>query len=126
MENFYFIGVDVSKKKLDFCVMFQGKVLHEEEVSNHQQAIAKLIKELKKEFEMGNDDFLICAEHTGQYTYPLSCACQAAECKLWLENPAQIKYSSGVRRGKNDKVDARRIAIYASRFGDKVQYYERP
>ena len=23
MENFYFIGVDVSKKKLDFCVMFE-------------------------------------------------------------------------------------------------------
>ena len=29
MENFYFIGVDVSKKKLDFCVMFEGKVVHE-------------------------------------------------------------------------------------------------
>ena len=28
MENFYFIGVDVSKKKLDFCVMFEGKVVH--------------------------------------------------------------------------------------------------
>lgn len=26
MENFYFIGVDVSKKKLDFCVMFEGRV----------------------------------------------------------------------------------------------------
>ena len=36
MENFYFIGVDVSKKKLDFCVMFEGKVVHEEETTNHQ------------------------------------------------------------------------------------------
>ena len=35
MENFYFIGVDVSKKKLDFCVMFEGKVVHEEETANH-------------------------------------------------------------------------------------------
>ena len=39
MENFYFIGVDVSKKKLDFCVMFEGKVVHEEETANHQSAI---------------------------------------------------------------------------------------
>ena len=69
---------------------------------------------------------LVCAEHTGQYTFPLACACKALECKLWLENPAEIKYSSGVQRGKNDKVDAKRIAIYACRFQDKVQYYERP
>lgn len=126
MENFYFIGVDVSKKKLDFCVMFEGKVLREGQVNNHQQSVMKLICELKKDFEMDNDSFLICAEHTGQYTYPLACACKAVECKLWLENPSQIKYSSGMQRGKNDKVDAKRIAIYAARFGDKVRYYDRP
>lgn len=56
----------------------------------------------------------------------MACACKAVECKLWLENAAEIKYSSGVQRGKNDKVDAKRIAIYARRFQDKVQYYERP
>jgi transposase len=126
MENFYFIGVDVSKKKLDFCVMFEGEVLREEQVNNHQQSVMKLISELKKDLEMDNDSFLICAEHTGQYTYPLACACKAVECKLWLENPSQIKYSSGMQRGKNDKVDAKRIAIYAARFGDKVRYYDRP
>ena len=42
MENFYFIGVDVLKKKLNFCVMFEGKVVHEEETSNHQGAIMSL------------------------------------------------------------------------------------
>ena len=40
MENFYFIGVDVSKKKLDFCVMFEGKVVHEEETANHHLRFA--------------------------------------------------------------------------------------
>jgi transposase len=126
MENFYFIGVDVSKKKLDFCVMFDGKVLREEQVSNHQQAVTKLISELKKDFGIDNEHFLICAEHTGQYTFPLVCACKSVECRLWLENPSQIKYSSGMQRGKNDRVDAKRIAIYAARFGDKVRYYDRP
>ena len=126
MDNFYFIGVDVSKKKLYFCVLFEGKVLREEQVSNHQQAVARLIGELKNDLEMDNEQFLICAEHTGQYTFPLVCACKSVECKLWLENPSQIKYSSGMQRGKNDKVDAKRIAIYASRFGDKVKYYDRP
>jgi transposase len=126
MYNFYFIGVDVSKKKLDFCVMFEGKVLREEQVANHQGAVAGLIGELKKDLEMDNEQFLICAEHTGQYTFPLACACKSVECRLWLENPSQIKYSSGMQRGKNDRVDAKRIAIYAARFGDKVRYYDRP
>lgn len=126
MESFYFIGVDVSKKKLDFCVMLQGKVMREEVVNNHPRAIYGLIQVLKRDLDINNTDFLICAEHTGQYTYPLACACKALECRLWLENPAQIKYCSGIQRGKNDKVDAQRIAIYASRYSDKVKYYDRP
>lgn len=126
MQNFYFIGIDVSKKKLDICVMSKSKVLKEEQVSNHPQAIASVIAGLKEELSMSNDSFIICAEHTGQYTYPLMCACNSVGCKLWLENPSQIKYCSGVTRGKNDKVDARRIAEYAMRFLDKAKPYKRP
>lgn len=126
MEKFYFIGVDVSKKKLDFCVMFEGKVVHEEETANHQSAVMSLLHQLEEDYGIAGGQMLVCAEHTGQYTFPLACACKAVACKLWLENPTEIKYSSGVQRGKNDKVDAKRIAIYARRFQDKVQYYERP
>lgn len=126
MNNFYFIGVDVSKKKLDFCVMFENKVIHEEVVVNHVGAVTALIHHLKTEFGISNTQMLVCAEHTGRYTYPLVCACEALDCKLWLEHPSNIKYSSGVQRGKNDKIDAKRIAIYASRFEDKVRLYERP
>ena len=126
MENFYFIGVDVLKKKLNFCVMFEGKVVHEEETSNHQGAIMSLLHHLEEDYGIASGQMLVCAEHTGQYTFPLACACKAVECRLWLENAAEIKYSSGVQRGKSDKVDAKRIAIYASRFQDKVRYYERP
>lgn len=126
MENFYFIGVDVSKKKLDFCVMFEGKVVHEEETANHQSSIMALLHQLEENYGIAGGQMLVCAEHTGQYTFPLACACKTVECRLWLENAAEIKYSSGVQRGKNDKVDAKRIAIYASRFQDKIQCYERP
>ena len=88
MENFYFIGVDVSKKKLDFCVMFEGKVVHEEEAANHQSAIMSLLRHLEEDYGINNGQMLVCAEHTGQYTFPLACACKAVECRLWLENPA--------------------------------------
>ena len=126
MNNFYFIGVDVSKKKLDVCVMFENKVVLEEVVANHPMAATALIHQLENELGISNAQMLVCAEHTGQYTYPLVCACEATNCKLWLENPSNIKYSSGVQRGKNDKIDAKRIAIYAARFEDKVRLYKRP
>ena len=38
----------------------------------------------------------------------------------------QIKMSSGAHRGKNDKADARKIAIYAERFHDRVKPYSIP
>lgn len=105
MQNFYFIGIDVSKKKLDICVMSNSKVLKEEQVSNHPQAIATVIAGIKEELSMSNDCFIICAEHTGQYTYPLICACKSVGSKLWLENASQIKYCSGVTRGKKAQAE---------------------
>jgi transposase len=69
---------------------------------------------------------LICAEYTGQYGYPLGCACEALHIDLWMENAAQIKHSSGLNRGKSDKLDARKIAAYATRFQDKVRLFSLP
>ena len=126
MQNICFIGIDVSKKKLDICVLSKSKVVKELQVANHQQAITVKLNELKEEFGITNEDFIICAEHTGQYTYPLSCACAATGCTLWLETPTQIKYSCGMTRGKNDRVDARRIAEYAMRFADRLRASKRP
>ena len=65
--------------------MSNSKVLKEEQVSNHPQAIATVIAGIKEELSMSNDCFIICAEHTGQYTYPLICACKSVGSKLWLE-----------------------------------------
>lgn len=56
--------------------------MREEGVNNHPGAISGLIQVLKQDLDISNDDFLICAEHTGQCTYPLPCACKALECSL--------------------------------------------
>lgn len=126
MEKFYFIGVDVSKKKLDFCVLSEGKAVLEETVPNHFKSVLHLLRELESEHGVDASHALVCAEHTGGYTFQLAEACEASGYPLWLENAAQIKYSSGVQRGKSDKVDARRIAAYASRFRDKARLWARP
>ena len=66
---------------------------------------------------------LVCAEYTGRYIYPLTCACQDLGIFLWMEYPARIKNSFGVIRGKSDTVDARRIAEYAYRLNNKAVAY---
>jgi len=126
MESFYVIGIDVSKKKLDYCLMCEGKVLNESVTCNHPQVISQVIDSLCQEYELEKSSLIVCAEHTGQYSYPLVCACEYLSCNLWLENPSQIKYSSGLQRGKNDRVDAKRIALYASRFKDRFKAHTRP
>lgn len=127
MNNFYFIGVDVSKKKLDVCLMCNNQVLHEEIIPNNSTAIISQFRAIQQEYEIDGNHLIICAEYTGQYTYPLTCSCSALGIKLWLENPSSIKYSSGsIQRGKDDKTDAKRIAIYAMRFHDKARYYKHP
>jgi len=120
----FFIGVDVSKLKLDFCNWHNESIVGEMVIPNRLTSIKSYLQGLL----LDNDvkDLLVCAEHTGQYTYPLCCACSELGVDLWLENPTQIKYRSGVQRGKNDKLDAQKIAIYASRFKDQARLFSFP
>ncbi|MDR0575818.1 MAG: IS110 family transposase [Tannerella sp.] len=120
------LGIDVSKEKLDLCLIFNEKIMKEFVVDNTVSTIKSSIRNLSKEYSMELSEVLICAEYTGQYTYPLSFACDELDITLWLENPAQIKHSTGIHRGKNDKVDARRIAFYAFRFQDKARLFSLP
>ena len=120
----FFIGVDVSKVKLDFCFWHNERVVREVVVPNHIGAIKGYLRDILNGHSIA--DFLVCAEYTGQYTYPLSCACSELGFDLWLEDPSQIKYRSGVQRGKNDRLDAHKIAVYASRFIDQVRLFSLP
>ena len=71
MENFYFIGVDVSKKKLDFCVLLYVTIVLEEVVNNNIPSIRRFLETFLVDFKTSIDNLLVCAEHTGQYTFQL-------------------------------------------------------
>jgi transposase len=115
-----FIGVDVSKRTLDICLITASGQRSFYQCPNTFDTIAKTLKSVYKEHALQKDETLLCAEHTSYYTQHLQKACIVGCFKLWLENPSQIKCSQGVQRGKNDKQDAGRIAVYAQRFTDKA------
>ena len=120
------MGIDISKEKLNICLRKGTQIVREEEIKNTVAAIGNCVKRIEKESGVTNDDLLVCAEFTGRYIYPLVCACDEMGLFLWMEDPTRIKNSFGVTRGKDDRVDARRIAEYAFRFSDKAVAYEMP
>lgn len=114
-----FIGVDVSKLTLDICLLNGQNQVSFYQCSNTVSCLTEALQMICLENQLHLEELLLCAEHTSYYTKPLQQVCLTNNYNLWLENPAQIKNSQGVQRGKNDKQDAQRIARYAQRFADK-------
>lgn len=123
MEFTYFIGTDVSKNELDFAVMRGKTLLFHQEISNTQEAIMGFIKELYKLPGFHLNQAVFCMEHTGIYNNHLLGCLSKKKANIWLESAIQIKNSWGKLRGKNDKVDAIRIADYAYTQREKVRLW---
>jgi len=75
MKMFY-LGIDVSKEKLDLCLSTESKVLVELVVKNDMKTIKKSLSLLLSEYLIERERLLVCAEYTGHYTYPLCCVCE--------------------------------------------------
>jgi len=119
----YFIGIDVSKSKLDICILNGKKVLIEECIANTVSGINHFFKKMTK---LNTSNTLICCEHTGIYTHSILDWAYQNNFSIWLEKAIQIKRSIGFQRGKNDKIDAYRIGLYAFRYQDQATIFQRP
>jgi Transposase and inactivated derivatives len=125
MENYY-LGIDVSKKKLDLCLRKSGKDIRIGIIPNEMHAIMEWIQDEAEKNAFSLEKLIVCAEHTGQYTYQLVCASKILQVRLCLEDAARIKYANGLSRGKSDKADAHKIAAYAERYCDVLNMYKQP
>ena len=113
MEFEFFVGIDVSKNELDFAVQHGRNLLFHRELVNEPQAIMAFLKELDRLPGFKLSKAVFCMEHTGIYNnHALTCL-HRKKAHLCLEAATQIRNSLGNIRGKNDKIDAIRIAGYA-------------
>lgn len=127
MSQKYFVGIDISKAKLDVAVIdAQFNTLLEKVIPNNPVKIRTFIGALRRKLKVASDEIMICAEHTGIYTNHLTTVCTDLGVFLWLENPWKVKKASTDIRGKSDQKDALRIALYALRFRDKAVAYQEP
>jgi transposase len=123
-----FVGIDVSKKTLDAVFIFNKEIdksIHQQ-FSNDEVGIKKLIGYVNKQKGITAHNTLYCFEHTGIYGRKLAFILTEKQCCVWIEMPVAILKSMGLQRGKNDKVDAKRIAIYAMKNEEKARLWEAP
>jgi len=125
MEYKFCIGIDVSKNTLDIGLLISQypESVNHKQVSNNDIGIASMLSWLSEHDGFSIESSLFCLEHTGMYNYPLLQFFSQNHASVWVENPIQIKKSLGLQRGKNDKIDAIRIAQYAYRSKDKVKLW---
>ena len=122
----FYIGVDVSKATLDVAVIDQQQreVIYHNQVSNDDEGIAQMVSWLNSHQGFELAQALFCMEATGLYCYPLLQFLHQHQVATWVENAVQIKRSLGIQRGKNDKVDAKRIARYACTNGQQARLWQ--
>ena len=123
MSYSFFVGIDISKKTLDFSVRDQKELLFHLKVDN---SLAGL-REFQKECLDRNADLtqsLICCEHTGIYSQHILSLATENNFSLWLESSLRIKRSLGLQRGKSDKIDSVRISEYAFRYADRATIWQ--
>ncbi|MDQ6482053.1 transposase [Dyadobacter sp. LHD-138] len=114
MEKEWFIGVDISKLTLDFalCNVNNPNQFIHRQFANCTLGFKKMLIGLKKD-HVTSSNSLFCMEHTGHYTLALCCFLQNGNFPFTKVSPLHLKKSLGLIRGKNDKIDAKRIAQFA-------------
>lgn len=105
-ESPVFIGIDISKATLDICVLQADQHQHHV-IANAQPAIEQFFSQ-----QAAGKTLYVGVENTGRYNWALYAALQQLGLSVFVIAPLHLKKSLGLVRGKNDKVDARRIAHF--------------
>ena len=104
------LGIDVSKKTIDVKLHHAGVHL---KLDNTVKGYKSLLVWVEKQTGLSLGQVVICFEHTGLYSLPLAVFLSKQKITFCMESALQIKRSLGLTRGKNDSIDAKRIAEYA-------------
>lgn len=108
MKVQHVIGADLSKKTID--VFHLPGAIHFQ-IDNTDDGFKQLLLWFKEQ-QIAVADTLLVMEHTGLYSYQFEKFLLRHHICFTKVPALQIKRSIGMVRGKTDKIDARRIAVY--------------
>lgn len=119
----FFIGVDVSKLELDLAVMHRNTFIKHYKIGNNTTEIINFIKEVKSVHSLTIPNTVFGMEQTGIYCNHLISCLEKLGAKIVVEDAKHIRNSLGTIRGKNDKIDAIRIAGYLVKGKDTLRLW---
>ena len=117
MEIIDVVGVDISKLTID-VVLHQSNNYRKFENTNKGFSI--LCKWALSHSGAKKENLLFVFEHTGLYSHQLAVYLSKNEYSFSIVPGLEIKRSLGIARGKDDKIDAAKIARYAYRLRDEI------
>lgn len=123
MKFTYYIGVDVSKNKLDIAVFKGSHFVYHKVIANNKVEINRFIKSLMELEGFKLSEAVFCMEHTGIYNNLLLVGLHKKKGNICLEAASQIKSSLGNIRGKNDKIDSIRIGEYVYKNREEIKLW---
>ena len=114
MRTEVFIGIDISKPRLDVFNLATGEVL---EFDNTPAGIQAFVKYAKK----AKPTLLVC-ESTGGLEQPLLLGCSEAKLPLAVVNPRQVRDFSRAmgKHAKTDAIDAVMLSEFGSRMRPEI------
>ncbi len=121
----FYLGIDVSKLWFDISIMtvtdHQKQPMQTEKFDNTADGIKQLDKWLKHQKVSFNEDSLLVIENTGIYHRLIWDYCSRHNLPIYIGNATHLKWSHGIARGKNDKIDSQRLCIYASKNAEDLK-----
>lgn len=117
------LGIDVSKKTIDAYLYVKG--IHRQ-FANTKAGYKGLLSWMSDQTGLPIAQVLICFEHTGLYSFGLAVFLSNQQITYSMVSALVIKRSLGLVRGKNDKIDAQRIAQYAYLRKEELKPFDLP
>jgi transposase len=116
-----YVGIDVSKASFDAYFVISSSSFHKV-FSNNEEGFKGLVIWLKSN-NVDLSSSLFCAEAMGNYVLDLSVWLYNRRLTCVLACPLDIKKSMGIQRGKSDKIDAYKIALYAKKNVESLELF---
>lgn len=99
------VGIDVSKSTIDVCILSGENY----KIKNEVRSIKSFFSKIKKQQECA---LIVGMENTGYYNWPCYQVFLELNITVFIISPFHLKRSLGLMRGKNDRIDAQRIAKF--------------
>jgi len=123
-KQFFIVGVDLSKLTIDVCIHSVGVV---EQFKNNSKGFKEMWQWFLKNFDKTDfENLFVVMEHTGDYGHRFCRFLESRTTPYSLVPGLAIRRSLGIVRGKNDKLDATRIALYGNRLKEEIKPAQLP